>query len=916
LELFTPLYKSKNSENRIKWIREKFDSQNLNHLKILADIAKNDISLNVREAAVEKLINQELLYDLAKNDNDLNVRKAAVERLTKQSLLADVARNGIDLLICNIAFDKMFDQSLLTDIAKNANHKLIRKVAVEKIDDQIILSEIAQNEKENDVRKTAVEKLTSQILLVKIASNDKDCDVRQSAVKKLTEQNILGDIAKNDKEFIVRKAAVEKLDDQNILQSVVKYINDEFIRKIIVEKLISQTILSDIATTDENWEVRKAAVEKLTNDGILNNVALSDKDYEVRQLAFNILGKENCSEALSDKARNDKVRKVRIDAIKMLSDQNLLADISKNDVDWNIRQAAVEMLIDQKLIVDIAKNDKNLQVRKTAVEKLTDQSLLSGFILEKDFNDAIEILIFPEGIENRHANNLSLLKYLRKKNVLPALSIFSMELIDGSPKERLIVVTGTEKDCLLFDRVFYLPEADEFVESKFNDDWNQVNAKLTLSNIGFMPIASLNNFNRYKEKIKDGSFQLLERITISDITIEQTKESCEDLKKIENDSKKESLLNVESKILESLTVYPIDKTIDRFSLLKILDTMTLPHWKFSCIGFKDEFIRDIVISSNVIYCIAESKNKGQNLWFSEDLGVTWEIKTIPNMKYVWKLHIYPNGKLIVSVSLLNEKGTRLLIYDKKNDVWETGGNGLATDNFSFIEDIFFDSQNRLFVKVDVEGKKGKSLLCSDDYGKTFDLIVEGLTSYFVSYDTRSLAQEYREGNQLLYSTNHLASSRQWDGHLHIIDIKKRKHWPILIPFEEMMGNQSLSVLADRYNPGVLYVTGYSGNLIYESDDFARKWKKLPLLSFAENARSITFWGYYVHEPYLPLISVKESDHDSLYFWDKEGNQIFLAASLPEGCQIQEIRGIFGGAVVLATNKGVLIGELAKTEMVG
>lgn len=128
----------------------------------------------------------------------------------------------------------------------------------------------------------------------------------------------------------------------------------------------------------------------------------------------------------------------------------------------------------------------------------------------------------------------------------------------------------------------------------------------------------------------------------------------------------------------------------------------------------------------------------------------------------------------------------------------------------------------------------------------------------------------------------------------------------------MRGNQSLSVLADRYHPGVLYVTGSNSNVIYESDDFARKWHKLSPLPFSENARNINFWGYYIEEPYLPLISVNESDHDSLYFWDKDENQIFLAARLPDGCEIQDIRGVFGGAIVLATNKGVLFGELAKT----
>ena len=336
-----------------------------------------------------------------------------------------------------------------------------------------------------------------------------------------------------------------------------------------------------------------------------------------------------------------------------------------------------------------------------------------------------------------------------------------------------------------------------------------------------------------------------------------------------------------------------------------------PHWTFSCIGFKNNFVKDLVSNSRIIYCIADSENGEANLYSSKDLGMKWEKMTVPLIKYLWKLHLFQNGTLLLFLSQLQEKGKKCLVYDERNNAWNPAGKGLPVDHFFMIADSFIDDHDRLFIKMMVEGQERQSLVWSKDYGRTFDPVVEELTAYFVTYDVPSLAPEYRGKHQLLYSTNHLDRGTSTGGHLHIIDIDKRRQQPVVIPFEEMRGNQSFSVLTDRHRTGVLYVTGDSTNFIYESTDFAKTWRRLPLLPFPENARYVTFWGYRDPEPDLPLLSVEESDRSLLTFWNVKESRLFPAGSMPEGCLIRSIQSVSGGRVILATTKGVFRGDILK-----
>jgi len=82
----------------------------------------------VREAAIEKLTDQNVLIDIAKNDEDYNVRTAAIEKITDQNVIIDVAKTDKNDKVRTAARNKISDEQIalklyLIDIVKETNYK-------------------------------------------------------------------------------------------------------------------------------------------------------------------------------------------------------------------------------------------------------------------------------------------------------------------------------------------------------------------------------------------------------------------------------------------------------------------------------------------------------------------------------------------------------------------------------------------------------------------------------------------------------------------------------------------------------------------------------------------------------------------------------------------------------------------------
>ena len=89
-------------------------NKNLTNQAVLAEVALNDECEYVREAAVKKLIDPDVLESIVigdKKDKNANVRRAAVENenLTNQAVLAEVALNDESEYVREAAAERLSD---------------------------------------------------------------------------------------------------------------------------------------------------------------------------------------------------------------------------------------------------------------------------------------------------------------------------------------------------------------------------------------------------------------------------------------------------------------------------------------------------------------------------------------------------------------------------------------------------------------------------------------------------------------------------------------------------------------------------------------------------------------------------------------------------------------------------------------
>ena len=249
------------------WIERLVACQNLTNQLILAEIARNDTSADVRGVACQNLTNQLILAEIARNDKSADVRGVIVEKL-------------------------LTDQAVLAEIARNEENSFIRKEAVRKLTGQAVLAEIARNEKMLVIREEAVKKLTDQVVLAKIARGDNKtkyvneierleaANIRMAATERLTDQAVLWQLAGS-------LAGSKDIDD--IAVRVTAYAKLESIQMSLIKDSTDQTLFAQLAINGIGWEVRLAAIEKLSDQAVLTNVAENSNNRDVRRAAVNRL---------------------------------------------------------------------------------------------------------------------------------------------------------------------------------------------------------------------------------------------------------------------------------------------------------------------------------------------------------------------------------------------------------------------------------------------------------------------------------------------------------------------------------------------------------------------------------------------------------------------------------------------------
>ncbi|MEH6576765.1 MAG: DUF349 domain-containing protein [Amphritea sp.] len=170
-KFFKPKWQHSKAEVRVRAINS-MNADDSNHVEILSQLALQDLSPAVRQAAVEKIAVPELLYRISTNDSDLKTRRSAADRICR--LILDTEFTTAAQRITSI--NHLSDDKMLTHIVIHSPDPASQKAALERISDQLCLRTIVLNANNNLLRKTAAEKLTQTELLEQLSKQTRNKD--------------------------------------------------------------------------------------------------------------------------------------------------------------------------------------------------------------------------------------------------------------------------------------------------------------------------------------------------------------------------------------------------------------------------------------------------------------------------------------------------------------------------------------------------------------------------------------------------------------------------------------------------------------------------------------------------------------------------------------------------------------------
>ena len=241
--------------------------QNLTEEKYLKEIALDCDVKNLRMQAARKINSENYLKDLIKNGSGV-VRYEAIKKIDDQNILADVAINEKIEAIRNAAIEKIVDDKKLKEIFNKVTNPEDKFLILEKISDPVFLKKISLNKDEHDLlRKDAIYKIDDELTLFKIAKDEDtstllkeaalfkikdqnnlknlfslhelDWKIRELLVQKITDKNFIKDVAKQEKEFDpdVRSWAVKKITDKKFLEKILKDESEDVVKNSIEHRI-------------------------------------------------------------------------------------------------------------------------------------------------------------------------------------------------------------------------------------------------------------------------------------------------------------------------------------------------------------------------------------------------------------------------------------------------------------------------------------------------------------------------------------------------------------------------------------------------------------------------------------------------------------------------------------------------------
>lgn len=301
--------------------------------------------------------------------------------------------------------------------------------------------------------------------------------------------------------------------NEKIMRDIVDLISDKFgLKKDEVTPTAS--FINDLGADSLDTVMMVMAIEEIFEISIPDKLAeMTATATDLHNLVVFI--KEHPEEAARYKQGEDEEEYTNADG-----------DVSEPEQTWSVADLGVldedeDDLDEDDKDEDVEEDFDDVDENKTAVVNMIKDSIQdmqscidngNSLIGEIYREKALLISIFPSHRQRNLGFHIDLLKHLALKNKLNDYKIYKVRFADDSgciiiESDAEIIQSGA------FGRIYYLLEAEEYVDQQFGGDWESINAESTL---GDTPEGS-NAVNL--ESAMGSSGQILERIHESETSV-------------------------------------------------------------------------------------------------------------------------------------------------------------------------------------------------------------------------------------------------------------------------------------------------------------------------------------------------------------------------------------------------------------
>ena len=168
--------------------------EKITDMELLARIAKNDPVPEVRAGAVSRLRDQPYLQEALLDPEEI-VRMAALKKLHDPQVIANVAINDASANIRREATNKIIGDDFLLQVVQQAADPEIRSIAVSRMsnNEEMIINHVF-NDPDPAVRRVGLAHLHTPELIADIAVSDTDTPIRFSALNRIEDDEVLKSI--------------------------------------------------------------------------------------------------------------------------------------------------------------------------------------------------------------------------------------------------------------------------------------------------------------------------------------------------------------------------------------------------------------------------------------------------------------------------------------------------------------------------------------------------------------------------------------------------------------------------------------------------------------------------------------------------------------------------------------------------